>query len=200
MEIEYAPLDLTEPGESMREVVDAGECSEVFAAAKQRDAVIYIGGYEAERIEELRSERAQWHAYDDMVEEFYSRVAVKPPGKGKAKAKVKGTEKKKIGRPKGSKDKAGPGTRKRKAVSLKVSWVYDGTKANSGPRSATIGDEIEHDGAGRGTLVSQPDATHLTLQVGTGDAAYIMTVGSAQCFPVIEMPQALKYKPCLKPS
>jgi transposase-like protein len=95
-------------------------------------------------------------------------------GKGKAPAVA---EKKRRGRPKGSKDTQ---PRKKPATSVNVAWHYGGRKGQEGMSFGVIGTAVVHDQLGQGFLVGQASATLLMLQFGEGDDASIVTVDARE--------------------
>jgi hypothetical protein len=174
---------------TMREIVDAVDCSDPQSVARARDASVYI--QEPTPTDNTRTIQAKMMAVrrarflrEQGITESPTTTgkAKKPVGKGKGKAKTTEapTEPKKRGRPKGSKDKA---PRKPRAAG-KVAWVYEGDKAPKGRQVATIGAAVRHDGIGSAILLEQVDLNQLQLQAGPEDSEYAVIVESAKCFAV----------------
>ena len=171
---------------TMRNIVDALDCSDPVAIARVRDPSLYLAEDSAEMVADELVKQAIEDALKQSDQDLHNSARAAPKSKGKGKAMAvelpptPPMESKKRGRPMGSKDSQ---PRPPRSAS-KVAWVYDGSKGTKGRQVAAIGDVVEHDGLGRAILLEQMDREHLQLQAGTDGLEYAVTVESAKCVAV----------------
>ena len=127
---------------------------------------------------ELRAAQAVWDEYDNMYVTHYSAPTAPSKSAGKQKAATTSAAEPqpppKKERPVGSKDK-----QPRQQRSQIVKWEYGGKHGPAGTQFAKLGDDVVHNQMGVGVLVAQ-SGTALTLQKGTGEDAFVVTVSAAE--------------------